>query len=63
MADEVTLSIHRGTREAGTMVEYTVPRQPGMVYSTMVPASRVPRWMLRVTSSAMRCLLGAASST
>ena len=31
MADEVTLSIHRGTREAGTMVEYTVPRQPGMV--------------------------------
>ena len=31
MADEVTLSIHRGTRESGTMVEYTVPRQPGMV--------------------------------
>jgi succinate dehydrogenase / fumarate reductase iron-sulfur subunit len=29
--DEVTLSIHRGTQESGTMVEYSVPRQPGMV--------------------------------
>jgi succinate dehydrogenase / fumarate reductase, iron-sulfur subunit len=31
MAEEVTLSIHRGTRESGTMVEYKVPREPGMV--------------------------------
>src|SRR5262245_57435970 len=31
MADDVKLSIHRGTAESGTMVEYTVPRQPGMV--------------------------------
>jgi succinate dehydrogenase / fumarate reductase iron-sulfur subunit len=31
MAEEVTLSIHRGTRESGSMVEYKVPREPGMV--------------------------------
>src|SRR5439155_3638091 len=31
MAEEVTLSIYRGTRESGAMVDYTVPRQPGMV--------------------------------
>src|SRR5258708_30112607 len=31
MAEQVTLSIYRGTRESGAMVEYTVPRQPGMV--------------------------------
>jgi succinate dehydrogenase / fumarate reductase iron-sulfur subunit len=31
MAEEVTLSIYRGNRESGAMVEYTVPRQPGMV--------------------------------
>ena len=31
MTEEVTLSIHRGTRDSGAMVEYTVPRQPGMV--------------------------------
>jgi succinate dehydrogenase / fumarate reductase iron-sulfur subunit len=31
MAEEVTLSIYRGTREVGALVEYMVPRQPGMV--------------------------------
>jgi succinate dehydrogenase / fumarate reductase iron-sulfur subunit len=31
MAEEVTLSIYRGTRESGALVDYTVPRQPGMV--------------------------------
>src|SRR5262249_54865872 len=31
MAEELTLSIYRGNREAGAQVEYTVPRQPGMV--------------------------------
>jgi succinate dehydrogenase / fumarate reductase iron-sulfur subunit len=31
MAEEVKLSIYRGTRESGTMVDYAVPRQAGMV--------------------------------
>jgi succinate dehydrogenase / fumarate reductase iron-sulfur subunit len=31
MAEELTLSIHRGDRESGALVDYTVPRQPGMV--------------------------------
>jgi succinate dehydrogenase / fumarate reductase iron-sulfur subunit len=31
MAEEVTLSVYRGDREAGESVEYTVPVQPGMV--------------------------------
>lgn len=31
MAEEVTLSVYRGDREAGEMVEYAVPLQPGMV--------------------------------
>jgi succinate dehydrogenase / fumarate reductase iron-sulfur subunit len=31
MAEEVTLSIHRGTQGEGSMVEYKVPRAPGMV--------------------------------
>jgi succinate dehydrogenase / fumarate reductase iron-sulfur subunit len=31
MAESVSLSIYRGDREAGEMVEYSVPRQPGMV--------------------------------
>ena len=31
MADDVTLSVYRGDGESGTMVEYRVPRQPGMV--------------------------------
>src|SRR3982750_138758 len=42
MADEVTLSIHRGTRESGTMVEYTVPRPPGMVVLGPPPSVRAP---------------------
>ena len=31
MAEEVTLRIYRGNRESGDLVDYTVPRQPGMV--------------------------------
>ncbi|HUG91832.1 MAG TPA: succinate dehydrogenase/fumarate reductase iron-sulfur subunit [Planctomycetaceae bacterium] len=31
MSDHVTLHIYRGDAEAGEMVEYRVPRQPGMV--------------------------------
>ena len=31
MAEELTLSIHRGTAQSGAMVDYTVAREPGMV--------------------------------
>jgi succinate dehydrogenase / fumarate reductase iron-sulfur subunit len=31
MAEELTLSIYRGDRESGALVDYNVPRQPGMV--------------------------------
>jgi succinate dehydrogenase / fumarate reductase iron-sulfur subunit len=40
MAEEVTLSIYRGTRESGALVDYTVPRQPGMVVLDAIHAAQ-----------------------
>src|SRR5437763_1757563 len=40
----------------------TMPGWRGTVYSTMAPDSRVPRWMLSVTSSAMDGLLRTRST-
>src|SRR3954469_5880054 len=63
------LQFHRqarsGARSAWTLwmaSRTTMPGWRGTVYSTMVPDSRVPRWMLRVTSSAIGRLLGARSA-
>src|SRR5947209_11807813 len=31
MADSITLRIYRGDKQAGTLVDYSIPEQPGMV--------------------------------
>jgi succinate dehydrogenase / fumarate reductase iron-sulfur subunit len=58
MAEEVTLSIYRGTREAGVMVEYTVPRQPGMVILDAIHSAQAlhaPDLACRWNCKAGRC--------
>jgi succinate dehydrogenase / fumarate reductase iron-sulfur subunit len=58
MAEEVTLSIHRGDRESGAMVEYKVPRQPGMVVLDAihsVQAMHAPDLACRWNCKAGRC--------
>jgi succinate dehydrogenase / fumarate reductase, iron-sulfur subunit len=58
MAEEVRLSIFRGTREGGSMVEYTVPRQPGMVVLDAVhsvQALHAPDLACRWNCKAGRC--------
>src|SRR5262249_57474063 len=58
MAEEVTLSIYRGTRESGAMVDYTVPRQPAMVVLDAilsVQALRAPDLACRWNCKAGRC--------
>jgi len=63
MAEEVTLSIYRGNRDAGEMVEYTVPRQPGMVVLDAihgVQAMHAPDLACRWNCKAGKC--GSCSS-
>src|SRR5262249_42310435 len=58
MAEDVTLSIYRGTRESGAMVDYTVPRQPGMVVLDAihsVQALHAPDLACRWNCKAGRC--------
>jgi succinate dehydrogenase / fumarate reductase iron-sulfur subunit len=58
MAEEVRLSIFRGTREGGSMVEYTVPRQPGMVVLDAVHSAQAlhaPDLACRWNCKAGRC--------
>jgi succinate dehydrogenase / fumarate reductase iron-sulfur subunit len=58
MADEVKLSVYRGTKDAGGMVEYTVPRQPGMVVLDVVhsvQALHAPDLACRWNCKAGRC--------
>jgi succinate dehydrogenase / fumarate reductase iron-sulfur subunit len=58
MAEELTLSIYRGTRESGDMVEYTVPRQTGMVVLDAVhsvQALHAPDLACRWNCKAGRC--------
>ena len=58
MAEEVTLSIHRGTEESGAMVEYKVPRAPGMVVLDAVhsvQALHAPDLACRWNCKAGRC--------
>jgi succinate dehydrogenase / fumarate reductase iron-sulfur subunit len=58
MAEELTLSIYRGDREAGAQVEYTVPRQPGMVVLDAihsVQALHAPDLACRWNCKAGRC--------
>jgi succinate dehydrogenase / fumarate reductase iron-sulfur subunit len=58
MADQVTVSVYRGTRDSGAMVEYTVPRQPGMVVLDAihsVQARHAPDLACRWNCKAGRC--------
>jgi succinate dehydrogenase / fumarate reductase iron-sulfur subunit len=58
MADQVTVSVYRGTRDSGAMVEYTVPRQPGMVVLDVihsVQAQHAPDLACRWNCKAGRC--------
>jgi succinate dehydrogenase / fumarate reductase iron-sulfur subunit len=58
MADQVTVSVYRGTSDSGAMVEYTVPRQPGMVVLDAihsVQARHAPDLACRWNCKAGRC--------
>jgi succinate dehydrogenase / fumarate reductase iron-sulfur subunit len=58
MAEEVTLSIYRGDKEAGEFVEYTVPVQPGMVVLDAVHAvqsTHAPDLAVRWNCKAGKC--------
>jgi succinate dehydrogenase / fumarate reductase, iron-sulfur subunit len=58
MADQVTVSVYRGTSDSGAMVEYTVPRQPGMVVLDVihsVQAQHAPDLACRWNCKAGRC--------
>src|SRR5262249_38870819 len=58
MADDVILSVYRGSGSSGAMVEYAVPRQPGMVVLDAihsVQASHAPARACRWNCKAGRC--------
>ena len=58
MADNVTVSVYRGNKDSGAMVEYTVPRQPGMVVLDAihgVQARHAPDLACRWNCKAGRC--------
>jgi succinate dehydrogenase / fumarate reductase iron-sulfur subunit len=58
MPDELKLSIYRGSSEAGSMVDYAVPRQPGMVVLDAVhsvQALHAPDLACRWNCKAGRC--------
>ena len=64
MAEEVTLSIYRGTRESGAMVEYTVPRQPGMVVLDAIHSVQglhAPDLLDHLAAVTLRCARNTAS--
>ena len=58
MADETTLRIYRGDKQAGQMVDYTVPVAPGMVVLDAiheVQARHAPDLAVRWNCKAGRC--------
>src|SRR5262245_38544698 len=58
MADETTLRIYRGDKEAGQMVDYTVPVAPAMLVLDAIPevqARHAPDLAVRWNCKAGRC--------